>query len=168
MPRGCAISLREIGAICAFDFEKMSHHCAENRPLSRGKATARMGRRLAGLLGIFILLEISAPGAQAAGEIQHVVVFWLKRPQNSEDRAKVARASKELGALAGVLRVEVGDALPVRRPKLEQAFDMCAVFTFRDRAALKRYAESPEHRAVVESVLKPLVQRYVVFDFVAR
>lgn len=105
--------------------------------------------------------------AARPGEVQHVVIFWLKRPQNATDRAALAGASDKFRALPGVVRVEVGNGMPIRRPGIEQSFDMCVVFTFRNRAALERFEAGPEHRAAVESILKPLVKRYIVFNSVA-
>ncbi len=62
--------------------------------------------------------------------------------------------------------MEVGLPLPVRRPRIEQSFDLAVILTFRDRGALARFASDPRHTAAVRSVLKPLVKRYIVFDSV--
>lgn len=104
--------------------------------------------------------------AATTGEVRHVVIFWLKRPGNAADRAQVARASESFRQLPGVEGVKVGRGAVVRRPGIEESFDLCAIFTFRNQAALKRFQASPEHRRIVEKVLKPLVQRYSVFDSV--
>lgn len=84
------------------------------------------------------------------------------------DRAAIARASEKFREMPGVVSVEVGDALPVRRSGIEERFDLSVVFTFQDRAALERFEKDPRHAAAVKSLLKPLVKRYVVFNSVAR
>jgi hypothetical protein len=56
--------------------------------------------------------------------------------------------------------------MPVQRPNVEQVFDLCAVFTFRDRAALQEYQADPRHKQVMNDVLKPRAKHYIVFDSV--
>lgn len=120
--------------------------------------------RLCAILFSAVLLFLPSDASAARqGEVNHVVVFWLKHPERAADRAALARASEKFRELPGVLRVDVGNALPVRR-KVEQRFDMCVVFTFRNRAALARFEADPKHTAAIASVLRPLVKRYVVFN----
>ena len=114
-----------------------------------------------------MLLNFSLPCVVLAarpGHVNHVVIFWLKRPGNAQDRTKLAQASEKFRSLPGVLRVEVGRALPVRRPGIEQPFDLCVIFTFRNQAALRRFEADPQHIEAVKSVLKPLVKRHAVFN----
>jgi hypothetical protein len=106
-------------------------------------------------------------GATTRGKITHVVIFWLKRPDNPQHRQALAHASEKFRGLPGVTRVDVGHALPVRRPGIEQRFDLCVVFTFKNQAALERFEKDPQHAAAVRAVLKPLVRRYVVFNSIS-
>lgn len=96
-----------------------------------------------------------------------MVIFWLKRPGNAADRAALVRASEGFRTLPGVVRVQVGSGMPVRRPKIERGFDVCAVFTFASETALARFERHPQHKSAVDSVLKPLVRRYLVFNSIA-
>jgi hypothetical protein len=113
-----------------------------------------------------LLVLAPFPSHAAPGQVNHVVVFWMKNPQSTADRAAIARASRSFRSLPGVVRVEVGRPLPVRRPGIEQSFDLSVIITFRDRTALARFASDPRHTNAVRSVLKPLVKRYIVFDSV--
>ena len=117
-------------------------------------------------LALFFAPSVSA-STTPSGHINHVVIFWLKRPGHADDRARLVRASEGFRRMPGLLRVEVGRAQPVRRPGIEQAFDLCVVFTFRDQAALDRFEADPRHRRAVQTVLNPLVRRYAVFNSVA-
>lgn len=114
-----------------------------------------------------MLLPLCGAAAPSRGRITHVVIFWLKRPENVADRAALVRASASFREMPGILSVEIGHALPVRRPGIEQHFDLSVVFTFQDQAALRRFERDPRHAAAIASVLKPLVKRYVVFNSVA-
>lgn len=121
---------------------------------------------LAICIGVIAAVPCNLPAA-ARGEVTHVVIFWLKRPGNAHDRLALAHASKSFRSMPGVLRVDVGRAMPIERPGIEQSFDLSVVFTFRDHAALQRFEKDPRHLAAVESTLKPLVRRFVVFNSVA-
>ena len=116
-------------------------------------------------LGLALLLLLTpAVSAGTRGQVRHVVIFWLKEPGNERHLTQLARASERFRALPGVVRVETGRALPVRRSGIEQAFDLCVIFTFENRAALKRFETDPQHLAAVKSVLQPLVKRYAVYN----
>ena len=112
-----------------------------------------------------ILLTFSPTGfAASAPQINHVVIFWLKRPSNAQDLSTLAQASKKFRSIPGVLNVAVGPALPVRRQGIEQSFDLCVIFTFQNVTALHRFESDPRHKEAVKSVLQPLVRRYQVFN----
>ncbi len=113
-------------------------------------------------VAMFLLLPSDASAART-GEVNHVVIFWLKHPERAADRAALTRASESFRQIPGLVRVDVGNALPVRR-KVEQRFDMCVVFSFKNEQALRRFEADPKHTAAVASVLRPLVKRYIVFN----
>jgi Stress responsive A/B Barrel Domain len=100
--------------------------------------------------------------------LRHVVLLWLKHPKRAADRAQLIRAAHSLRMLPGVLRVEVGHAVPPLPPGVDRSFDFGVVITFRDRAALERYEEDPRHHDAVGHYLEPLVRRYVVFNLSSR
>lgn len=98
----------------------------------------------------------------------HVVVCWLKNPGNADERAALIRESKGLGEIPGVLHVSAGTVLPSTRPAVDSSFDVAIVMTFKDEASLAEYASHPKHLAAVERTLKPLVAKYVVYDYLAK
>jgi hypothetical protein len=49
-------------------------------------------------------------------------------------------------------------------PVVDSTFDVTLVVTLRDEAALRAYASHPVHRRVLETAVRPLVARYVVYD----
>jgi len=40
-----------------------------------------------------------------------------------------------------------------------------AVITFKDARALKKFERDQRHQQLVEAVLRPLVRRYIVYNF---
>jgi hypothetical protein len=145
----------------------MHRQSGQSAPFSALNWRLRVAWKVAAGMAVAVFLFGVSPLCIAApGEVNHTVIFWLKDPQNAADRAAIVEASKSLGTLPGVVRVEVGHAMPVQRPNVEQVFDLCAVFTFRDRAALQEYQADPRHKQVINDVLKPRVKHYIVFDSV--
>ena len=104
----------------------------------------------------------AAPGR--SGQISHVVLFWLKRPGNVDDQNVLLRAARSFRRIKGVSDVRVGRSLPVARP-VEQSFDIGLVITFKDAGALKKFERNQRHQQVVEAALRPLVRRYIVYNF---
>ncbi|PYJ43384.1 MAG: hypothetical protein DME86_03085 [Verrucomicrobia bacterium] len=120
-------------------------------------------------LAIFVLAAaLSLASVQAApgrsGQISHVVLFWLKRPGNVDDQNVLLRAARSFRRIKGVSDVRVGRSLPVARP-VEQSFDIGLVITFKDAGALKKFERNQRHQQVVEAALRPLVRRYIVYNF---
>ncbi len=104
--------------------------------------------------------------AHVPGQVQHVVIAWLKEPGNAEHRRRLIEASRDLAAIPGVVRVAAGEPLPARRPVEDASYDVAVVLTFESRAALDAYQVDPQHKRAVAEVLQPLVRRIVVYDFV--
>ncbi len=117
-----------------------------------------------------IALSLASPGAQAAtarsGQVTHVMLFWLKRPGNVDDQNFLRRAVRTLRRVRGVNDVRVGRPLPVDRPGSEQSFDLGVVMTFRDREALQKFERDQRREQAIDAMLRPLVRRYTVYNFV--
>ena len=97
----------------------------------------------------------------AEGQVQHVVICWLKP---GGDRAAVIQSANELAKIDGVLDVAVGGKIAGTRPMVENTFDIALIVTFENEAALRAYENDPIHKRVVEQVVKPNVEKYVVYD----
>ena len=61
-----------------------------------------------------------------------------------------------------------GECLPSDRAVVDSSYDVALVISFTNERALKAYTADPAHEKLVEEVVKPNVEKYVVFDFVAR
>jgi len=100
-----------------------------------------------------------------SGAVHHVVVCWLKSPGDASARAQIIETSKSFSSIPGVLSVKAGSVIPCTRSMVDSTFDVAIVITFKDRNALSLYLDHPVHRRSVESVMKPLVGRTVIYDF---
>ncbi|HWP39691.1 MAG TPA: Dabb family protein [Tepidisphaeraceae bacterium] len=97
--------------------------------------------------------------------VGHVVICWLKQPGDAQARHKLIAASASFRSIPGVVRVSAGQAIAATRPVVDSSFDVAVFIYFRDYDALMQYEHHPVHRDAVQQVLKPLVARYVVYDF---
>ncbi|MGZ8186018.1 MAG: Dabb family protein, partial [Methylobacter sp.] len=49
---------------------------------------------------------------------------------------------------------------------VDDSYDVAISSTFESRQALENYLKNPEHHKVIQELLKPLVEKYKVYDFV--
>ena len=128
-----------------------------------------------GLVLVVLLGMVSGCGATQKGEagpstssIEHVVVCWLKEPNNPDAVDAVVSASLGFRDIPGVQRVVAGPRYraATTRPIDETTFDVAVVMTFESEAALRAYQAHPKHEQAVREVLRPLSSRIVIYDFV--
>jgi D-alanyl-D-alanine dipeptidase len=99
------------------------------------------------------------------GQIDHLVVVWLKRPGNKGDIDRLIRATRELTARNGLIRcVRYGGPLPSERPVVDDTFDLAILMRFDDRHALADFEKDPDHRRAIAEVLQPAARRVLIYD----
>ncbi|WP_305906807.1 Dabb family protein [Methylomarinum sp. Ch1-1] len=100
----------------------------------------------------------------------HVVIIWLKQHGDENARRKYIEGSKRLANLPGVLSYNIGTATSAKREHpshaLDDSYDIAISSSFESLQALENYLKHPKHHQVVQDVLKPLVDKYKVYDFV--
>lgn len=109
--------------------------------------------------------QSSAPPAEAQSRVHHLVVVWLKQPGDAQAQAKVIEATRRLEGIPGVLSVSVGRTFPNYRAVVDDSFDVALVIQLTDQEALKIYQTHPLHEQLKREVLKPLVDRFIVYNF---
>ena len=100
------------------------------------------------------------------GQVHHLVICWLKEPGDNEARGKLIDASIGFKKIPGVLSVSAGPVLPSKRAIVDSSFDVAIVITFENRQAMDDYREHPVHKKALNEVLRPLVDRIIVYDFI--
>ena len=129
-------------------------------------------QRLTNLILLLVLVAScrSTPRARHdAGAVTHVVVCWLKSPDDEAARQRVIDESRAfVGVIPGLIDVSAGTPLPSTRPAVDSTFDVAVVMTFKDEASLRGYDAHPRHKKAVDEVLRPLVARLVVYDVRSR
>jgi hypothetical protein len=107
---------------------------------------------------------------KSSGKAYHVTVIWLKQHGDVEARRKYIEASNRLSKLPGVLSYNIGTVTTINRDKpnhaVDDSYDIAISSTFESKQALENFLKNPEHHKIVHEVLKPLVEKYKVYDFV--
>jgi len=107
---------------------------------------------------------------KSGGKAYHVTVIWLKQHGDAEARRKYIEGSKRLSKLPGILSYNIGTITTIIRDKpnhaVDDSYDVAISSTFESKQALENFLKNPEHHKVVHEVLKPLVEKYKVYDFV--
>ena len=117
------------------------------------------------------LLLLRAPGCspffaiEPQTPISHIVVCWLKTPGDEAARRQLIEESRSFKDIPGVVSVSTGQVFPSDNPAADKSFDVAVVMRFKSAAALANYAKDPKHLAAVERTLKPLVAKYIVYDY---
>lgn len=127
------------------------------------------------LRGLLVASVLSAVGCgttgiqpATAGRVHHVVLCWLKNAGDAEARDRIVDVSKDFAKIPGVVSVKAGPVLSSQRAGVDSSFDVGVVLVFEDRRAMTAYLEHPQHKRAVDQVLKPLVAKTLVYDFVER
>jgi len=124
----------------------------------------RAASLLATALGAFACH--AAPGE--AGQVDHVVLMWLKDPDDRAALARIERAGRGfVGEIPGLTWVSFGRPL-LDDPRVQHEYHAAFVMNFEDRAALAAYADHPAHRRAVEELLNPHVERVQIYDVLLR
>ena len=111
-----------------------------------------------------MLLILMLASCQQA-HVTHVVVCWLKTPGDEHACQQLINDSKSFTRIPGIVNVSAGRVLPSTRPSVDSTFDVAIVMKFKDEEALKSYGSHPVHLEAVERTLKPLVAKYVIYDY---
>lgn len=96
--------------------------------------------------------------------VQHIVIVWLREPGNTTHRQMLIEASKQLTEIPGVISVEGGSVITSGRAVVDSSFDVALIFTLQDQQTLAEYVHHPLHRKLLAEVIKPLIERYRVYD----
>ncbi len=101
------------------------------------------------------------------GSFVHVVFFWLKNPDNQEDRTKFF---KELTAYTNEVDVivskHIGTPADTNRPVIDSSYTYSLVATFNSREDQDLYQAHPAHLRFVENA-SSLWEKVIVYDAVS-
>lgn len=121
------------------------------------------------LLGLLVGCA-STPAVAPAPRLHHLVVIWLKQPGDEQLRRQYIQASKPLANLPGVLAYDVGTPATIQRSHASKAvdasYDVAISAVYESPKAFAAFLQNPEYQRIAQEVLRPLVDKYKVYDFV--
>ena len=96
--------------------------------------------------------------------IRHHAFFWLKRPGNTEDRARLLEGLRGLGRIEVIKELAVGvPAATEARDVVDASFDVSEMMRFATVEDQRTYQDHPLHRAFVAEC-EEMWERVVVYD----
>jgi hypothetical protein len=103
--------------------------------------------------------------AQKSGMFIHHVYFWLKKPGNKEDKAKLIEGLKKLSKVTTIKDHYIGQPAATRREVIDSSYDVSWLLFFDNVADQDSYQTDPIHLTFVEEC-SSLWTKVVVYDSV--
>lgn len=118
---------------------------------------------IAALIGLVLASCATIAPPAKPGSVDHVVLVWLKRPGNTQDRQTLIELGRELRSIPGIRFLDSGTVLPSNRPIVDDSFDIGYVMRFDSPVALNAYAIHPAH-VKAKNELTRLSRKILVYD----
>jgi hypothetical protein len=129
----------------------------------------RMGASACAAL-VFMLAPACGPSTtpeeHQGGMVHHVVLCWLKDTGNVEHIETIVDQTLGFASQPGIVSVVAGTSLASDRPLVDDSFDVGLIMVFESQESLAAYLADPEHQRATEEILRPLVDRLVIYDIV--
>ncbi|RXP61889.1 Dabb family protein [Lutibacter sp. HS1-25] len=94
----------------------------------------------------------------------HLVYFWLKHPENTNDRKAFEQAmQKFLNTTKFAHNKHFGKPAATKRPVVDDSYTYCLKVTFKDIDEHNNYQIEPAHKLFIEEA-KPLWERVLIYD----
>lgn len=95
----------------------------------------------------------------------HVVIFWADPAQPRAVEELLAGAERFLRPIPGILSYHMGRMVGSHRPVVDQTYQVALNVTFASKADQDAYQVHPLHVEFIETVLKRVCKKVVVYDF---
>ncbi len=96
----------------------------------------------------------------------HTVFFWLRHPENTDDRNDLHAGLESLRSINAMQAVYIGKPADTRRPVIDHSYDFSLTFVFADKAAHDAYQDHPVHQEFVAEC-GHLWERVQIYDAVS-
>ncbi|OQW78683.1 MAG: stress protein [Proteobacteria bacterium ST_bin11] len=103
-------------------------------------------------------------------KVHHLVIVWLKQAGDENARQHYIQESEGLAKLPGVLAYDVGTPASINRGRpnaaLDESYDVAVSSVYESQQAYEGFLQNPDYLRVAQQVLRPLVDKYKVYDFI--
>ena len=134
---------------------------------SRRNFLAKAGKTVAAtsFLGLSSSPVNAFPPFQNNAFIHHVY-FWLKNPENAEDKKKLVEGLKKLSAVKTIQSYYLGQPADTNRDVIDRSYAISWLLFFKNKADQDSYQVDPIHLDFVKNY-SHLWSKVVVYDSVA-
>ena len=104
-----------------------------------------------------------------ANRLHHVVVVWLKQTGDAAVRQHYIEGSQPIAKLPGVVSYELGTPAAIKRRNsraADESYDVAVDSVFESQQAYEAFLKNPEYVRIAQEVLRPMVEKYQVYDFI--
>lgn len=95
----------------------------------------------------------------------HHVYFWLKNPENINDRNQLIEGLYKLSAVTTIKGFHIGKPAPTKRDVIDSSYSVSWLLTFNNKEDQDSYQTDPIHLKFVEEC-SHLWSKVVVYDTV--
>ena len=95
----------------------------------------------------------------------HIVILWTDPAKHDAIDQLLAGAERLLRPIPGIVAFHAGKMVSSPRPVVDQSYQVALNVIFKDKAGQDSYQLHPLHVEFVQTLLKPLVTKVLVYDF---
>jgi len=117
---------------------------------------------------VMILTACASPNDTSKHQedvVVHVVLIWLKDAANESHIQDVIDTTRQLEGIPEIQELRVGISIQSNRNIVDDSFDVGIYMTFANHADMESYLQHGMHKRAVQTVLKPLADKILVYDF---
>ena len=104
---------------------------------------------------------------QADYQIVHIVLVWLKEPNNEQHIRRIIEIVHQLKEIEEIEELRVGKSIPSKRKIVDDSYDIGLYMIFKNEESMHRYLVHPKHKHAVKTIIKPLTRKIRVHDFLS-
>ncbi len=135
----------------------VAHHFA-----SKGFLTLRY---ISFFLFSTVLVACTTTNTDQQEYVVHMVLVWLNEPGNEEHINQIIDETKNLKEIVEIKQLRVGKSISSNRNIVDDSFDVGIYMAFESVDEMQRYLLHPRHKDIVKTVIKPLSNKLLVYDF---
>lgn len=117
------------------------------------------------LITMMVLLSFVVSAHAAEQKISHVVIIWLNDAVSSEQVTEIIKQTSVLSTINVVKNLKVGKPVPSEKKAVDDSFSFAISMDFESNEALQQYMKDDTHHKYVETVLKPVLKKVVIYDY---
>jgi hypothetical protein len=116
-------------------------------------------------LTMMIMLGCISTALSADQPITHVVVVWINEDVSAEAIDEIIHKSNVLSTVDGVQDIKIGRPVASERETVDDSFSFAISVQFENDAAMQKYIVDATHREFVQSEIRPVLKKLLVYDF---